>query len=584
MSFFKHLFLIICLATPFFCEGQKVLSSDEALKEYNIISASMEKSFPKAHFRTFLRESFTEVQLHTYLALHYKRLDLLFLIDNHYAFKMHCYLQAGNWFKEIGFPIESIKWYNVFFEYYNGYSNELTSDEKNTLFQSITFSYSSLADNYAKVNKLDSAALAHKKNIKFIKNHDNIYNPSAYNNYGLFFYLNKKELDSALLYYNKAYQITLKKFPNHSLLGSIRDNMADVYIDKNQPEKALPLYKSNFDLYSFFKNEITERYDLPRIISAGTQVIETEVKLKQLVQAEQTFKRLQNIIVNLKFENDLNPSSNLEILNARGILYRAQGNFKQSDEVALKQIFLIDSINIVSETADKKWQEELNTISLNRVALNFKIDRIMKENKINSQRSKLWIVSILSIFLICFLIALYFRRKGLIILAKNKLLIAEQNSKLTELKNKQLESEIDSKKRDLSDFAISLTQNQEWAKELAEKIKLIKTNTSNEQLALLTVLEQEILNKITVDNDTQEFFERLDKLSDSFYSELTKQFTKLSKNEIRLCSLLRLKMDSRSIATLQNISLASFNTCRYRLRKKLNLHEGVDLDDFIQNL
>jgi cell division protein FtsB len=332
------------------------------------------------------------------------------------------------------------------------------------------------------------------------------------------------------------------------------------------------------------KNEITKDYDVPRMINAGTQMIETEVKLKQFIQAEKTFKKLQNIIVNLKFKNNINPSSKLQILKAQGVLYRAQGNFKQSDEVALKQIFLIDSVNIVSETADKKWQEELNTISLNRVALNFKIDKIMKENKINSQRSKLWIVSILSIFIICFLTALYFRRKGLIILAKNKLLIAEQNSKLTELKNKQLESEIDSKKRDLSDFAISLIQNQEWAKELAEKIKYIKASTSKEQLALLTVLEQEILNKITVDSDTQEFYERLDKLSDSFYSELTKQFTKLSKNEIRLCSLLRLKMDSRSIATLQNISLASFNTCRYRLRKKLNLHEGVDLDDFIQNL
>lgn len=584
MSFFKHLFLIICLAIPFFCEGQKVLSSPEALKEYNSISASMEKSFPAGDYRTFLRESFTEVQLHTYLAQHYKRLDLLPLIDNHYAFKMHCYLQAGNWFKEIGFPIESIKWYNVFFEYYNGYSNKLTSNEKNILFENITFSYSSLADNYAKINNLDSAALAHKKNIKFIKNYDNIYNPSAYNNYGLFFYLNKKELDSALLYYNKAYHITLKKFPNHSLLGSIRDNMADVFIDKNQPEKALPLYKSNFDLYSFYQNEITERYDLPRIISAGTQVIETEVKLNQLVQAEQTFKRLQNVIVNLKFKNNLNPSSKLEILKARGILYRAQGNFKQSDEVALKQIFLIDSINIVSKTADKQWQEELNTLSLDRVALNFKIDRIMKENKINSQRFKLWTVSILSIFIICFLTAFYFRRKGLIVLAKNKLLIAEQNSKLTELKNKQLESEIDFKKRDLSDFAITLTQNQEWAKELAEKIKYIKTSISKDQLILLSDLEQKILNKITVDGDTKEFYERLDKLSDSFYSELTKQFTKLSKNEIRLCSLLRLKMDSRSIATLQNITLASLNTSRYRLRKKLNIPLSVDLDDFIQKL
>jgi len=43
-------------------------------------------------------------------------------------------------------------------------------------------------------------------------------------------------------------------------------------------------------------------------------------------------------------------------------------------------------------------------------------------------------------------------------------------------------------------------------------------------------------------------------------------------------------MDSRSIANLQNITIASLNTSRYRVRKKLNLSEDTDLDSFIQNI
>lgn len=584
MRFLKYMFLLIFLVVSYFCYAQETLTSGDALKEYEAITAAMEKSFSVTDYKTFRRESFSEQQLQTYLSQLFKRLDLLPKIKDHYAFKLYSYLHAGNWFREIGFPKESIKWYNVFFEYYDTYSNKLPTDTLDKMFEDITYSYGTLADNYARIGKLDSAALVHKKNIRFVKSHNNIYNPSAYNNYGLFFYWHKKDLDSALVYFNKAYQITKENFPNHSLLGSIRDNLADVYTDRNQPEKALHLYKANFDLYSTLKNEKTKQYDLPRLISAGAQLIETELKLNQLEQAEQTSKRLQNIIVNPKFKNSVNPSSLLEVLKAQGALYRAQNNFKQAYAVALKQIVLTDSLNTVSKIADKKWQEELNTISLDRVALNFKIDRIKKENELSRQRLKLWVISIVSISIIGFLIALFYRRKGLITMAKDKQLIAEQNFKLTHLENKQLQSEIESKKRDLSDFAISLTHNQEWAKELADKIKNIKNANSKKQKELIADLEQDIRNKTTVDGDTQEFYERLDKLSDSFYNELTSQFPKLSNNEIRLCSLIRLKMDSRSIATLQNITLASLNTSRYRLRKKLNLQEDIDLDDFIQNI
>lgn len=584
MTLFKYVFLVLCLVANCFCYAQKQLTSEEALKKYNAITALMEQTFPSGNTKTFQRNSFSEQQLQDYLAQHYTRLDLLPMIEEHYLFKMHSYLHAGNWFRQIGFPNESIKWYNVFFKYYNENVSQLTQKEKDDLFQNVAFSYDSLADNYAKVNKLDSAAIFHQKNLKFTEAHNNVVKPSAYNNYGMFFHINKKELDSALIYYSKAYQITESAFPNHTLLGSIRDNIADVYVAKKQFQKALPLYTANFKLYSSVKNELSKQFDLQRLISAGTQKIETEVKLNQLHQADQTLLRLQNILLNPEFKKEISPNSKLEILNAQEGLYRAKSNYKEAYAISLKQRFLKDSLAIESNLADKKWQDELNTISLDRVALNFKIDKILIENKISSQRFKLWIISILSMSIIGFLIALYSRRKGLILFAKHNQLIAEQKQKLTDLENKQLQSEIASKQRDLSDFAISLTENQEWAKELAEKIKHIKNANSKEQAKLIKEFENEIHNKITVDDETQEFYERLDKLSDSFYSELTKQFTKLSKNEIRLCSLIRLKMDSRSIATLQNITLASLNTSRYRLRKKLNLHEDVDLDEFIQSL
>ena len=147
-----------------------------------------------------------------------------------------------------------------------------------------------------------------------------------------------------------------------------------------------------------------------------------------------------------------------------------------------------------------------------------------------------------------------------------------------------MQSDVDSKKRDLSDFALNLTQSQKWANLLKTKIEDIKLAPTKSKDKLIEDLEQEIKNKVSFDSDTKDFFERVDKLSDAFYSQLSTNYPNLSKNEIRLCSFIRLKMDSRSIANLQNITIASLNTSRYRVRKKLNLSEDTDLDSFIQNI
>lgn len=581
---------LILLLVAFICSGspncfsQNSISTDNALQLYKEITSKMEASFPEDDFKTYRRVSFSEKQLQTYLSQHYERLDLLPLIKDHHAFKMHSYLHSGNWFREIGFPKESIKWYRAFFDYYNAHEQDLTLEEKEELIEMVTYAYSIQADNYAKIGQLDSAAIMHKNNIAFIKNVNIVLNPSAYNNYGLFFYWNKKQLDSALIYFNKAYAITKANFPNHTLLGSIRDNIADIYIEQGELKQARPLYRENFDLYRTTKNEKSNQYDLTRLISAGTQLVETEIKLNLLDTAKQSFQKLQDIMFDTKFKNSISSKSRIEFLNAKETLLIAQNNYKAAYEISTNRNRIKDSLNAISKIADSKWQDELNTISLDRVALNFKIDRLQKENKIKNQRSKLWIVSLTSSSILILLLSLFLRRRQYVINAKNKQLLAEQQLELTAVKNKQLKSEIESKQRDLSDFAINLTHNQEWARELSDKIKAIKDANAKEQKVLLAKLEQDIINKTTVDVDTKDFYERLDKLSDSFYSELTTQFPNLTKNEVRLCSLIRLKMDSRSIATLQNITLASLNTSRYRLRKKLNLQEDIDLDDFIQNM
>ena len=282
--------------------------------------------------------------------------------------------------------------------------------------------------------------------------------------------------------------------------------------------------------------------------------------------------------------NNITSNSKLEFLRAKERLLSAQNNILEAYATVKAIQRFSDSLQAISNHADKKWQEELNDITIDKIELNFKIDRIQKENMIKTQRAKLWFIGFLSSIFIILLMTLIISRRQHLINARNKQLLAEQKLENSALKVEQLNSEIKSKERDLSDFAIKLTQDHDWAKELAAQLEAIKQTSSEERESLIKTLDLAIANKINVDSDTQDFFERLDKLSHTFYSKLTHSYPNLSKNEIRLCSLIRLKIESRSIATLQNITLASLNTSRYRLRKKLNLSEDVDLDFFIQNI
>jgi tetratricopeptide (TPR) repeat protein len=561
-----------------------VLTSEEAFLRYNNISREMQVDFPENDYKTFRRESFSESQLQTYLAQHFQRMELLDAIENHHDFKLHSYLHSGNWFMQLRFPKESIKWYRKFFAYYSENKAKLSGLEEEELVEMITYSYSVQAENYAKIGYLDSAKNQHIQNIKFIEPYTFIAKPSAYNNYGLYYYWNKKQLDSALIYFNKAYSYTKAHFPKHTLLGSIRDNMADIYFESNKSDKALQLYSENFEFYKHAINEKSLTRDIPRLISSGSQKAKTLIKLNRPAEAQKVIDELQLVVDDSINNVSLRSSSQLEFLIVKSNLFSVQKDYKQA-YTTLSAIQELTNVNHnLTLNSENKWREELNTIALDRIQLQAEIAEIEKENKIESQRLKLWMVSIVSSTFIIILLLLFLRRRQHHINAKNKQLLSEQKLENTALKVKQLHSEIKSKERDLSDFAINLTQNQEWAKTLADKIKAYKDANKTDSKNLLQELELEIHNKVTFDNDTKEFFERLDKLSDGFYSELTSRFPNLSKNEIRLCSLIRLKIDSRSIATLQNITLASLNTSRYRLRKKLHLTEAVDLDDFIQNI
>ena len=131
--------------------------------------------------------------------------------------------------------------------------------------------------------------------------------------------------------------------------------------------------------------------------------------------------------------------------------------------------------------------------------------------------------------------------------------LASKNLSLSEIRD-ELQSIVDSEK----DFD-----------SLKEKVKRLTRKLSNQ-----------------FDNENyQETFEtHFDVLADDFFKSLKKECPKLSYEEMKLCSFLKLRLSTKEIALKMNLSVRGVETKRYRLRKKLNLPKGKHLIDFLEKI
>ena len=65
------------------------------------------------------------------------------------------------------------------------------------------------------------------------------------------------------------------------------------------------------------------------------------------------------------------------------------------------------------------------------------------------------------------------------------------------------------------------------------------------------------------------------------YTNLSAKFPNLTTNELKLCALLRLRLSSKEIASINNITAKSVDMNRYRLRKKFGIEQHQDVNEIL---
>lgn len=274
-----------------------------------------------------------------------------------------------------------------------------------------------------------------------------------------------------------------------------------------------------------------------------------------------------------------------ELAEARTYYYQAlQTASKKSDKrlvyVDLARLYTkLNSVDSASVYWEKSFQllEDLEEERIQNMALESKnnIDLIQKESAIvvlEEQQKRHVLQKRIDRYTILGLVVL------IILLACIAFLFAQQKRK--QLRSK--ERELSLKNQNLVNLSLHINQKNQLLKDFESTLSK-KEEESNDP-ELYRAVKNALKESLRVDEDWKEFELYFNDLYSGFYEKLKRDYPELTNNELRVCSLAKLRLSLKEIAQILFLSVDSVKSARYRIRKKLNLDTNEDLSDFLNRL
>lgn len=140
-------------------------------------------------------------------------------------------------------------------------------------------------------------------------------------------------------------------------------------------------------------------------------------------------------------------------------------------------------------------------------------------------------------------------------------------------------SEVEMKKKELTLTALQLMEKDRLLDEIKTDLEKIQQDKGDASI-------HKIRNTINVNSkkNWEEFEARFVQINNLFYDSLYKKHSDLSRNELKLCALIKLNFSSKEMAQILGVSADSINKARYRLRKKMNLTRDENLVTYINTI
>lgn len=176
-------------------------------------------------------------------------------------------------------------------------------------------------------------------------------------------------------------------------------------------------------------------------------------------------------------------------------------------------------------------------------------------------------------------IRFYYKRKAVKMFRVEKQKLEQKQEKY---EKERLEIDIKEKDKKLASFMMSELNKNNLLSDIRLSLeKLVEAKDNKRDLKKIIL---DIDKQLNSQDTWKTFLKYFNNIYDGFLDKLIEQYPQLTLADLKLCSYLKLNLSTKEIASLLNISPASVDTARHRLRKKLNLDNKQSLGQFLASI
>lgn len=161
--------------------------------------------------------------------------------------------------------------------------------------------------------------------------------------------------------------------------------------------------------------------------------------------------------------------------------------------------------------------------------------------------------------------------------------IYKSKEKLRQSELTQVKNELDFNKKELEGFMLNFIEKTKLISELEAKLDVFLVNSEGRFPNIDKNISELTQMKILTEENWSQFKIHFEKAYPGLIQHIKESYESLSPAELRMFLLMKLNIDSKEIASILGISIESVKKTRYRLKKKIELKEEDDLNDFVRN-
>lgn len=368
-------------------------------------------------------------------------------------------------------------------------------------------------------------------------------------------YRNSNAFSVAMQYFEKSLALA-KASRDSAWIGITTGNIGSIYFMQKRYNKALPLIQNDYEVSLHYKEMLNAAIAMLRLVRIN-------LDSNKLQSATQQLRNVDTLLG--KASGDVLPYR-LDYYELKARVSEKTGNIAESNRfnkaysAAKDSLESRDNLGAV-ERVRLQWELDKNKAQLNKLKTNAAIGAY-KRNTV--------IVVLLLLIIIGVLI---YNRQRLKTQKDQELLASEKLRLDEELKNAALE---------LHGYTESLMQKNLLIEEIKTEVEKLHLQFANEGDA--RELDSMMKAHIMTDESWGEFKKLFTKVYPAFFYRLRNAYPHLTDTDVRLMALIKLNLSNREMAGMLGITTDGVKKAKQRLRKKIKLDAGQEIEDTVYKM